>query len=406
MNYTDLSIKLTTQLSKTDKKNNGIYFTPPSIIQLILSELVKVDDYKFTTILEPSCGSCEFINQLDKKYKNKIITGIEKNNIIFNEIKSIEWSNNNKITILHDDFFNYNPITKSYDLIIGNPPFKVCKKQDVPKEYTSYMFGRPNLFNIFICHALKLLNENGILIFVLPNSFLNCLYYDNIRKLIIKKYSLLKILNYTNTDRQFLETDQETCIVFIQDKNNISNNQYILKLSSYIIFSYYKKLLEKLLENSTTIFQMNIFDVKVGSISWNTVKDLLTDDESQTKLLYPNNIISTNSIEKSNNNSKKQYIHKDGNITDPIIVVYRGYGNSKYKFTYALIDDNKTYLVENHLIYICPKQHIDKNILYKNYDIIIKSFENPKTAEFIKYYFYNNAINTTELKFIFPIFLN
>ena len=44
------------------------------------------------------------------------------------------------------------------------------------------------------------------------------------------------------------------------------------------------------------------------------------------------------------------------------------------------------------------------NQLDKNYSKIVKSFENEKTKEFIKYYFANNGINTVELQNILPIY--
>ena len=39
------------------------------------------------------------------------------------------------------------------------------------------------------------------------------------------------------------------------------------------------------------------------------------------------------------------------------------------------------------------------------YEKIIKSFENEKTKEFINLYFGNNAINTTEINYMLPIFI-
>ena len=46
----------------------------------------------------------------------------------------------------------------------------------------------------------------------------------------------------------------------------------------------------------------------------------------------------------------------------------------------------------------------DKKKLIELYNEIIKSFNNSKTNEFIELYFGNNAINTTELQHILPIF--
>ena len=85
----------------------------------------------------------------------------------------------------------------------------------------------------------------------------------------------------------------------------------------------------------------------------------------------------------------------------------RGYGVGKYKFEYCLINenDNLEYLIENHLICIKYTKSISKEELIKLYKMIIKSFENENTQEFIRLYFGNNAINTTELCNIIPIYI-
>ena len=56
--FSYLSIKITKELSKEVKKNEGIYFTPPDTIEKIIN-LIKplFIDYKSINILENSCGS-------------------------------------------------------------------------------------------------------------------------------------------------------------------------------------------------------------------------------------------------------------------------------------------------------------------------------------------------------------
>ena len=62
------------------------------------------------------------------------------------------------------------------------------------------------------------------------------------------------------------------------------------------------------------------------------------------------------------------------------MVVNRGYGKGEYKFNYCLIDlKDKEYLIENHLICIKPKRN-EKEKLIKEYNKIIKSFENKKVV--------------------------
>ena len=91
-----------------------------------------------------------------------------------------------------------------------------------------------------------------------------------------------------------------------------------------------------------------------------------------------------------------------------MLLINRGYGVGKYNFEYYLLnrEENTEYLIENHLICIkYKKDKKNKEELICLYDKIIQSFENKKTEEFINLYFGNNAINTTELCEMLPIYI-
>ena len=96
--YSELSQNLTTKINKIDKKNNGIYFTPPETIYKNIKFLEPFMK-NITKVLEPSCGSCEYILKLNTLYPNINITGIELNKIIFDSIKHYNSDN----IILHNE---------------------------------------------------------------------------------------------------------------------------------------------------------------------------------------------------------------------------------------------------------------------------------------------------------------
>ena len=148
------------------------------------------------------------------------------------------------------------------------------------------------------------------------------------------------------------------------------------------------------------------FRVNVGKVVWNEVKNLLTDDTDQTLLVYSSDITDNKlAIKAYKNPDKKNYINKPGK-TDLLLVVNRGYGKGKYKFSYCLLDTDQPYLVENHLICISSVEtDISRENLHEKYQLIVKSLENKKTQQFIELYFSNNAINTSELENILPIYL-
>ena len=395
--YSQLSKDITKQLTKKEKKDNGIYFTPPSTVIKNIRYLKKLN-MNFERILEPSCGTGEFLNALSSQLPESSIVAVEKNTTIYDSLQN---QSPEHIQIYNDDFITRD-IDDKFNLIIGNPPYFVLKKKVVPSIYNDYYTGRPNIFIIFIIKSLSLLAEDGILSFVLPKSFTNCLYYDNTRKFINENYT---ILNIENCDDKYIETKQETITFVIQNKKPQKKNKFVLKINNFTIFGSKKMItkIKKLYKNSNNLDELG-FTVNVGNVVWNQCKDILTTDSTQTRLIYTSDISNKQlGCKQYKNEQKKNYINKEGE-NKPLLVLNRGYGVGTYNFEYCLINCDFDYLIENHLVCIRPKENTPDDILIAMYKKIMSSFENEKTKEFIKLYFGNSAVNTTELIFILPIY--
>ena len=280
-----------------------------------------------------------------------------------------------------------------------------------------YSWIRESNKNMLVIKSLELLNVGGILSFVLPLNFLNCLYYDKTRAYISKYF---KIISITYCNDKYIETEQETLLFIIEkidiaqenidviDNNN--NDEYIIRIKEYTIFGVKEniKILKSLYEESYSLADIG-FKVNVGSVVWNQCKDILTDDKRETRLIYSGDIKNNKLIyKKYADEKKKNHILKKG-IKEPLLIINRGYGVGNYKFEYCLISSNyydncEEYLIENHLICIRYRESIDKDALIGKYEKIINSLNDNRTQEFIKLYFGNNAINTTELNYILPIY--
>ena len=400
--FTELSKSITKSIDSKTKKNEGIFFTPQSIINMTIERINK-ENITINRVLEPSCGSGEFLDVIDQTYQDKDITGIELNNTIFENIKNKTYEAN-QLTLINQDYLKWNS-NKKFDLIIGNPPYFVMKKSDVDEIFHEFIDGRPNIFTLFIIHSLQFLETDGILAFVLPKNFVNCLYYSLLRHHIYEKYKIIDIIHCDAN--LFMETAQDTIIFIIQNTTPPEghNDQFTMNASTTTLFNSISNThrIKELYEGSKTLSQLG-FDVNVGNVVWNQVKESLTDDKEQTRLIYSGDVKNNKLVQTQYKDPKKKnYIRKEGD-NGLTMVLNRGYGKGKYIFSYAVVDMKGPYLIENHLINIRYNKDISKKELMKKYKSLIKSFTDKRTTEFIELYFGNNAINTTELKTILPIY--
>lgn len=396
MNFTETTHKVTKLLSKTEKKQFGFFVTPPEIIHRVLTSIQPLIKIENPHILEPSCGTCEFILATAKKFPQASFDGVELNDTVYDNIKDLA-TRLEKTTIHHMNFMEYNK-PDTYDLVIGNPPYFVCHKEDIPVRYHSFMGGRPNMFGAFICHSLSLLKTGGILAFVIPKSFMNASYYGTIRKHIIDTCSVVDIIDCEDCSNDFLDTQQTTFIMVVQkgDSSNCHKEKFVVGLGDLMIFTPSASILLRLLAGSTTLKAMG-YSVRTGSVVWNEHKAKLSVDSSKTLLIYNTNVVSNQlEVKTFANEEKKQFIDLPGSMTS-CLVVNRGNGNSVYKMSYALIPAGREYLVENHLNMITHPSG--------DYSAIIKSFSDPRTQQFIDCVLGNGALSKTELETVFPVFI-
>lgn len=112
-------------------------------------------------------------------------------------------------------------IKDGFDIVIGNPPYgaKLTKKEkDYFKElYSDVHMRTPDTFNYFISKSFKLLKQNGVLSFIVPNNLLFQNENTKTRSLLINTNYLKRVLNLG--DNTFDNADVPTCI-FISVKTN------------------------------------------------------------------------------------------------------------------------------------------------------------------------------------------
>lgn len=146
--------------------SSSAYYTPKEVINFMYKYLSQVCKFTGGNILEPSCGNGAFFEYMPENIKsNSRITGIEYD-ILTSKLVSKIYPELNIINRgLQEIDFNGN----KYDLIIGNPPYgkEIIEDAAMP-DISGY-----TIHNYFIAKCTRLLNDNGILAFVMPSFFMD-----------------------------------------------------------------------------------------------------------------------------------------------------------------------------------------------------------------------------------------
>ena len=181
------------------KKNLGIFFTPQRtvdfMVNLIDEENLNSDSIK---ILEPACGICQFLYGIRKNKSHVFSRATKKVGVEINReiIDYIHKKNLNKdIEIFHCDYLLWET-NDQFDVIIGNPPYGIPslsehytikvdnETKETYKQIYETWYGKYNVYGAFIEKSIKLLKENGQLIFIIPATFMILDEFKKLRKFL------------------------------------------------------------------------------------------------------------------------------------------------------------------------------------------------------------------------------
>ncbi len=202
LKYSDEELELISSYSgyggsKLSEVNKGLlyeYYTPDEIIRYMWGFAIK-HGYQKGAVLEPSCGIGKFLKYVPKGSRVEAF----ETNPYSAQIAQILYPNakiNNQS--FEQLFFNGNIYlkggfrTEPFDLVIGNPPYGSFsgkyagmgeKRRTKAFTYDQY----------FLTRGLDLLAPSGLLIFIIPQSFLdNGINYNPLKESILKKAKLLE----------------------------------------------------------------------------------------------------------------------------------------------------------------------------------------------------------------------
>ena len=327
-------------------------FTPQEISKKMSSYLLNNG-----SLLEPAVGEGNLLTFLNlKDYSEIDIYDIKKKYLD----KCPELDNLNKY---HEDFLKTN-LDKKYKNIIFNPPY--IKFQDLSDDYRIFLkekwnllkSGNIDIYYAFILKCLEILDDDGIMVSITPNSYLynNCAYH--LRKYLFKNNYIQEIIDY-KSKKVFSNVSVYCCItVFTKSKkhnliyNNVKksyediiNNDYNIFYSSKVKNS--KKSLKNIcnIKNGIATLRDKIFIHNTKKYDESCWKPIIKSGTKKMWAIFPyqNGKITPEDIFKQNNPKTYEYLLKNKDELSK-----RDKGKKKYASWYAygrtqsiIVSDNK-----------------------------------------------------------------
>lgn len=183
-----------------DRKSTGAYYTPTKIVKTLCANLFSQFNYKNKSVLDPCCGTGNFILQLPEDFSPEFVyaSDIDLMSIFIARINyALKFNIQNK-NLLYSNIFCCDYLSKNsdkkYDFIIGNPPwgfaFSSEQKKMLQNKYTCAVGSNIESYDVVVEQAIQDLNNEGILSFILPEAFLNVKTHTPIRKYLTEGNSI------------------------------------------------------------------------------------------------------------------------------------------------------------------------------------------------------------------------
>ena len=205
-----------------EKNKYGQYFTIGIIAEFMVSLLSHSKD---CNVLEPSCGKGIFLYKLlESGYNN--LSAYEIDPTLGTEYDFVRFKS-----------FLSVPTTEKYDVVIGNPPYIRWKNLEAELKnelennvlWNKYFNSLCDYLFIFILKSIEHLKENGELIFICTEYWMNTTHSETLRNYMCKNGYFTEIYHFKETP--LFEKVTASFIIFKFIKSNQKRNE--IKLYKY-----------------------------------------------------------------------------------------------------------------------------------------------------------------------------
>jgi len=202
----------------SNREKYAQFYTHKELVTFILNN---INFSKNNKVLDPACGAGAFlIELLNRGINPDNLYGIDIDKTALEMCKFNAKTNNNIIlrNLINKNTLNGLDLMGGFDLIIGNPPFKNLKRDNIEYDLFNPLFEKVtsnsvNSATLMIVKSWELLNEEGYLGFVLPKNLIRVESFSKLRKFILDNF-LIKMV--VDLDHHFKDVRGDQIILILQ----------------------------------------------------------------------------------------------------------------------------------------------------------------------------------------------
>ena len=110
-----------------------------------------------------------------------------------------------------------------FDIVIGNPPYKIVEGDDVNKPFYDSHYsvahgGKRNLYHLFIERGICIVQNKGILSYITPDTYFSGNDTSALRKYLVENTAIYSIIHYTEKDKVFENVTQAVAVIVLSKR--------------------------------------------------------------------------------------------------------------------------------------------------------------------------------------------
>ena len=388
------------------RKEMGQYFTPRSVRERLVDVLFDEEGISLSpSVLDPACGTGEFLLTVSELIEDAELVGWEVDEEVVEVAREVVPNAEIKTTdALHEE------PEREFDIVIGNPPyFEFDPSDELRERYSESVYGRVNIYSLFIQKGIEVLCDGGVLGYVVPPSVKNGAYFSAVREYILETCEVVHLS--TLDDAHLFHGANQTPMLIVLRKGGDSE-RYVFSKNGVTILSEEANRLRDAFDGARTLLDMG-YEVETGALVWNQNRDILTnrDDKDTVPVVWSRNITDEGLV--LGNHDKPQYVERE-DVRDkirkgPAIAVNRVVGKpGSGSLRACLIPEGKEFVGENHVNLIFPPETKQTTLGASDKDDMLpieevhRQLNSEEKTEILRSITGNTQVSKNELLKLFP----